>query len=357
MRPPLLALAALLLTTTLTAAENWPHWRGPRFDGTSLETGLPTTWHADDDGMSNVLWRLDLPGWAASSPVVWGERIFLTSTDADSDALVVLAVDRDGTVAWRRRVDAGAIEIFEQFAHETNAAAPSPVTDGEHLYTLFGTGQLSSFDRNGTERWQVDLAKRYGAPKLYFGLSTSPLLVGERLFLQLLHTDAQLVIALDAATGEELWHQERTTDAKGECLHAYTSVVPFRAAGNAPAALLVHGADYLTAHDFANGRELWRSGTLNPKANYNSFFRLVATPGVPRRPRGDTDRQTRPGLRPAAGNGAGPRCASAGHPGVEARRRDPGRPLAHPGRWPGLPGGRERPVDRPRRDHGRQGLR
>lgn len=278
MRQPLLCLTALLLLTPPVAAENWPHWRGPRIDGTSLETGLPATWHADDEGMSNVLWRLDLPGWAASSPIVWDERIFLTSTEADSDALWVLAVDREGHVVWRKRVDDGAIEVFEQFAHETNAAAPSPVTDGKHLYTLFGTGRLSSFDLDGAERWHVDLAERYGAPNMYFGLSTSPLLVGDQLFLQLLHTDAQLVVSLEAATGREVWRHERGTDAEGECLHAYTSVVPFRAAGNTPSALLVHGSDYLTAHAFADGRELWRFGTLNPKNNYNSFFRLVATP-------------------------------------------------------------------------------
>ncbi len=278
MRPTLLFLTALLLTILPAAGENWPHWRGPRLDGTSLETGLPTTWHADGDGMSNVLWRLELPGWAASSPIVWGDRIFLTSTETDSEALLVLAVDREGKEVWRRRADAGAIEVFPQFAHETNVASSSPITDGEHVYTLFGTGLLSSFDWNGTARWHVNLAERYGAPNMFFGLSTSPLIVGDRLFLQLLHTDAQWVIALDKATGKELWKHERSTDAEGECLHAYTSVVPFRNADNAPAALLVHGADYLTAHDFADGRELWRSETVNPKDNYNSFFRLVASP-------------------------------------------------------------------------------
>ena len=278
MRSALLSLAALLLTSLPAEAENWPHWRGPRFDGTSLETGLPTTWRADDEGMSNVLWRLDLPGWAASSPVIWDDRIYLTSTVKDSDELVVLAVDREGKEAWRQRVDAGAIKVFAQLAHETNAASPSPVTDGEHLYTLFGTGLLSSFDLDGTVRWHVNLTERYGKPNMYFGLSTSPLLLGDRLFLQLLHTDAQLVVALDTATGKEVWRQERATDARDECLHAYTSVVPFRSSDNAPTALLVHGADYITAHDFADGREVWRYGTLNPQDNYNSTFRLVASP-------------------------------------------------------------------------------
>ncbi len=278
MRLSLVRLAALLLTIAPATAENWPHWRGPNFDGTSPETGLPTIWHADGADRSNVLWRLDLPGWAASSPVVWGDRIFLTSTDADSDALLVLAVDRDGTVAWQQRADHGAIEVFEQFAHETNVAASSPITDGEYLYTLFGTGLLSSFDLDGNARWQVDLSERYGKPNLFFGLTTSPLLIGGRVFLHLLHNDAQLVIALDAVTGKELWKQERATDAVDECRHVYTSVVPLRAARNTPIALLVHGADYITAHDFGNGRELWRYGSLNPSETYNPFLRLIASP-------------------------------------------------------------------------------
>ncbi|MEM8995278.1 MAG: PQQ-binding-like beta-propeller repeat protein [Acidobacteriota bacterium] len=247
-------------------------------DGLTAEEGLPTTWGSGEDGSTNILWRLDLPGWAASSPVVWGDQIFLTSTEKGKDALWVLAVGRDGKERWRRPVDAGSIEVFEQFAHETNVAAPSPVTDGEHVYALFGTGQLISFTADGKKVWDAHLGERYGAPNMFFGLSTSPLVVGDSLVIQLLHTDAQLVVAVDKGTGKELWKHERATDATGECLHAYTSVVPFRSADGEVESLLVHGADYLTAHSPSDGAEQWRYGTLNPKDNYNSFFRLVSTP-------------------------------------------------------------------------------
>ncbi len=277
---PLVILALLFSTlATPAAAENWPHWRGPNLDSTSGETGLPSTWSAAAEGMKNVRWRYDLPGPASSSPIVWGERIFVTATEKGGDGLVVLAIGKGGQRLWTTPADQGSVKVFEQYAHETNAATPSPVTDGEHLWVLFGTANLLSLDAaTGEVAWQADLAQSYSKPNMYFGLSTSPLLRGDRLYLQLLHTDAQLVVALEAVTGEEVWKHERPTDATGECLHSYTSVMPFAPGVGAEELLLVHGADYISAHTFADGGEVWRYGTLNPKEGYNSMFRLVSTP-------------------------------------------------------------------------------
>lgn len=266
-----LAVAALPVT-----AEHWPHWRGPNFDGTTDETGLPTTWNGAEGESENIRWKVELPGPAGSTPAVWGDRLFVTSGDTNGDGLWVLALDRSGKELWRSSVSSGSLKIMEQFAHETNAAAPSPVTDGERLYALFGTGELSAFDFDGKVLWRADLTKRYGKPNMYFGLSTSPLVLGDRLYLHLLHTDAQLVLALDTKTGAEVWRHERATDATDECLHSYASVMPFGKGKDA--SLLVHGADYISAHDLKDGSEQWRYGTLNPKESYNPMFRLVASP-------------------------------------------------------------------------------
>ena len=273
---PILVFFVASLSALPGAAENWPHWRGPRFDGTSTETGLPTTWSRDN----NVRWRLPLPGPAGATPVVWGERVFLTSTDKGSDAVLVLAVSRSGKELWRREVDRGSQRVPPRFALETTLASPSPVTDGEHLWALFGTAKLVAFDLDGEAVWTRDLAALYGEPKTYFGLSSSPFLHGGRLYLQLLHTDRQLVLALDPGTGEEIWAHERRTDARAECLHAYTSPVAYRPGGDGEELLLIHGADYLTAHRPADGAEVWRHGGLNPKDGYNTSLRLVATPVV-----------------------------------------------------------------------------
>ena len=297
--PPL--LLGLLLCAVSAGGENWPHWRGPRLDGTSAETGLPATWSRDD----NVRWRLPLPGPAGSTPVVWGERVFLTSTDRESEALSVLAVSRGGKVLWRREVDWSSQRVSPQFAVETTLASPSPVTDGRRLWALFGSAMLVCLDLDGEVVWQRDLAALYGRPKTYFGLSSSPLLHGGRLFLQLLHTDRQLVLALDPETGEEVWAHQRATDARDECLHAYTSPTVYRAPGDGGELLLIHGADYLTAHRLGDGAEAWRHGGLNPRDAYNPSLRLVATPVavdglviVPSAKRGPVY-----GLRPAGAKG------------------------------------------------------
>ena len=304
-------------------AENWPQWRGPRLDGTSAESGLPTTWSRTE----NLRWRLELPGPAASTPIVWEDRVFLTSTREDGDELLLLAVSRDGELLWQRVADRGSVGVFSFARHETSPASPSPVTDGEHVWALFATGKLVAFDFDGTLVWKTDLAARYGRPNMYFGLAMSPLLHGDRLYLQLLHTDAQLVLALDKATGAEAWKVERPTDARDECLHSYASPVPF---GDT---VLIHGADYITAHRMTDGAEVWRYGTLNPAESYNSAYRLVATPVV------DDDLVVVPtakrgpvfGLRPAAEQGAFSEGSERVAWTLERGTPDVPSPLAHDG--------------------------
>ena len=267
--------ALMLLSGQLAQAENWPQWRGPRFDGTGSASDLPATWSQQE----NVRWRVVLPGPAASTPAVWGDRIFLTSTDNKTSSLYVMSFDRSGKLQWSRDVGHGSSkELPDRLAHETTPASPSPATDGKHVWALFGSNILVKLDFSGDEIWRVDLASRYGSVNNYFGLSMSPLLYEGRLYLQLLHTDAQLVVALDAATGEGVWKYERSTDAREECLHSYASPTPFVANPGGVAQILIHGADYITSHRVADGDELWRFGSLNPADGYNPTLRLVSTP-------------------------------------------------------------------------------
>ncbi|MEO1369041.1 MAG: PQQ-binding-like beta-propeller repeat protein, partial [Acidobacteriota bacterium] len=282
MKRPLPSAAALALSfalATLTAipadAGDWPTWRGPTMDGRVAEGDLPRSWSRT----KNVRFRVGLPGPAAATPLVVGDRIFVTTTVTDSSALRVLAFSTDdGGLLWSDEPDAGTLEVFERFATETSLASPSPATGGGLLYVLFGTGQLIAYSMDGETRWRRDLTAVYGKPRLYFGLASSPLYVDGRVFVQLLHGGRQVVLALDASSGGDVWTHKRATDAKKECLHAYTS--PVLAGDGEATSLIIHGADYTTGHRLSDGVEVWRHGGLNPKESYNPSLRLVATPVV-----------------------------------------------------------------------------
>ena len=255
------------LILQLVSAENWPNWRGPRYDGTSSESGLPSEW----DHTKNVLWRLPLSGRAGATPVVWEDRVFLIS--AEEDHLVLLCISTDGTAVWKRGLGDGNKVVS---GGEGNSASPSPSTDGEHVWAFVSTGVLACYDFEGNQIWKTNLQERYGRFNLYFVMASTPLLDGDRLYLQLIHSDASIVLALDKTTGAEVWKHQRESDAYAECEHSYAS--PFLYRDNEHEFLLVHGADYTTAHHLSDGSEIWRCGGLNPTDRYNTSFRFVASP-------------------------------------------------------------------------------
>ena len=262
-----LAVGAVVAAGSIAGAENWPQWRGPHNNGISLETNLPTEWSQE----KNILWRTELPGPAGATPVVWGNHIFLTSAK-DKD-LVLLCVNTNGKKLWERKIATGDQTVR---GDEGNMASPSPSTDGKHVWAFMGTGDLACFTIDGKQVWKFNVAARYGKIDIAFGMSSTPVLDDGRLYLQLIHTNGALVIALDAATGKQVWVHKRKSDARRECLHSYASPIMYR--DDKQAFLLAHGADYITAHDLKDGHELWRCGGLNPPAKYNETLRFVASP-------------------------------------------------------------------------------
>jgi outer membrane protein assembly factor BamB len=262
-------LAILLNLAGAAHAENWPQWRGARIDGVSAEKNLPSEWNIESG--KNIAWKLALPGQAGATPVVWGDRIFLTSA-AGSD-LVLLCIDTSGKELWRKTVASGDKTAR---GDEGNSASPSPSTDGQHVWTMMGTGDLHCYDMDGNLVWKKDLQQEYGKFKIQFGMTSTPVLDGERLYLQLIHSGGAQVIALDKATGKEIWAVKRASDARDECEHSYASPVMYR--DNDRSLLITHGADYVIAHDPKDGREVWRCGGMNPKGSYNATLRFVASP-------------------------------------------------------------------------------
>ena len=269
----LLATAAALLVAAdarpLTA-DNWPSWRGPRRDGSSAESGLPLTWSSTH----NVIWKLALPGPSGSTPIVWGDRVFLHVTEGD--AIHLWAIDRaTGTPVWKRHLGDG-----NENKRKGNLSSPSPVSDGERVWTVTGTGIVMAFDIAGRELWRHDLQREYGEFGILHGYSSSPLLLEDRLIIQVLHgfytDDPSYLLALDKLTGERRWRVERPTDAPREAPDAYTT--PTLLARGDRQEIVVAGADYVTGHDPTDGRELWRVPGLNPSAN--PMQRIVASPVV-----------------------------------------------------------------------------
>ena len=248
-------------------AENWPNWRGPRQDGVSLEAKLPAQWSATE----NTAWRVELPGPAGATPVLWGDRIFLTS--AEGDDLVLLCISTSGDILWKRTVGTGNKTTR---GGEGNHASPSPTTDGEHVWAFFSNGDLACYDFEGEQVWQTNLQERYGQFKMFFVMSSTPVLDGDRLYLQLIHGNAAVVIALDKATGQEIWKHDRQSDATAECEHSYASPILYR--DDEREFLLVHGADYITAHSLDDGSEIWRCGGINAGEEYHRTLRFVASP-------------------------------------------------------------------------------
>jgi outer membrane protein assembly factor BamB len=263
------SLAAVALAVA-ARADNWPRWRGPNGDGISKETNIPAEWGES----KNIAWKLPLPGMAGSTPVVWGDRIFLTSEDGDD--LVLLCVSTDGKKLWQQKLGTGNRKVGPRNSGEGNLASASPSTDGKHVYTFVASGDLGCYDFDGHEVWHFNAQDRFGRFKIQFGLHSTPVLDGDRLYLQLIHSNGAWVIALDKATGETVWKVARPSDGYSENEHSYASPSLWRKGGEAY--LIVHGNDYATAHSLQDGHEIWRLGGLNPKENYHPTRRYVASP-------------------------------------------------------------------------------
>jgi outer membrane protein assembly factor BamB len=274
----LLTAVVLLGLSRSAMSENWPGWRGPTGNGISTEKNLPVAWSPE----KNVAWKLELPGPAGASPVVWGDRIFLTSANGAGE-LVLMAIDTKGQKLWEQVVSAGN-QVSR--GDEGNSASPSPVTDGKHVWTFMGEGTLGCYTVEGKEAWKFNVQERYGKFSIQFGMSSTPVLEDGVLYLQLIHgegdpkTREAQVVALQADTGKEIWKVDRPSDAEAENEHSYAS--PTLYIDGQTKMLLSHGADFIVAHDLKDGHEVWRCGGLNRRDDqvlpYDPTLRFVASP-------------------------------------------------------------------------------
>jgi outer membrane protein assembly factor BamB len=293
-----LIMVVFIAAGIIQAQENWPHWRGPHHNGISDAAKLPMKWSLTE----NIVWKTPLPSWSAATPIIWGDRIFITSPskaepkpepkqkaeeqaqegrrrrrprrDPGGSKLFLICISKkDGKILWERELD-----DKNQIHNKQNDATPSPVTDGKHVWIVTGTGKVAAFDFNGKKVWKRDLQQDYGPFGLNWGYGSSPLLHEGSLILEVLHgmktDDPSYIVSLDAATGKVQWHQERPTDAQRESPDAYTTPVVLKHEGKTQ--IVISGGDYVTGHDFKTGKEIWRAAGLNPKQLGN--YRVVPTP-------------------------------------------------------------------------------
>jgi len=263
-------LILTVLSFAVVRADNWPQWRGPNLNGVSNEKNLPVKWTTEE----NVVWKVAMPSWSGSTPIIWRDRVFLSI--ADGDNLFLWCVDKNkGAVLWKQPLGGGNVKMRKQ-----NMSSPSPVTDGRTVYVMTGTGILKAFDFAGKELWSRDIQKDYGAFGLNWGYASSPLLYEDSLFVQVLHgmktDDASYVMRIDKKNGKTLWKVERPTNAVRESPDSYTTPALLRY-GNTTE-IVITGGDCVTGHDPANGKELWRANGLNP--DNNPSYRIVASPIV-----------------------------------------------------------------------------
>jgi outer membrane protein assembly factor BamB len=239
-----LACSAFIAFDVASADSNWPRWRGPSQDGHSSETGFPREWSPSD-----VKWTTPLPGAGQSSPIIWGERLFLTAALERGAERVALCVDRNsGDIVWQTSLWKGKPEE----SHTMNGWASSTcVTDGERVWCFFGQGGgLFCLTMDGKLLWNRDFGEFPGP----WGTAASPILI-DNMLIQNCDSDVKgFLLAVDKLTGETLW----TTPREGE--RGWSSPILIETANRRE--LVLQGHTGIRGYDPANGEEFWRvSGT------------------------------------------------------------------------------------------------
>jgi len=231
-----------LLYLPLLHAENWPQWRGPRMDGTSLDQGFAAK--LDE---KSVTWRKELPGQGHASPIVWDDRLFTVALLPEKEERVLLCVDRSqGKVLWQKTVLKSPLEG----KHRLNSHASStPATDGERIFTAFLDGNtvvISAHDFSGKQLWQV----RPGVFASKHGFCSSPILHEDKVIVNCDHDGPGYIVALSRTDGRQLWRIERPNQTRSYC-------VPMIREMDGRVQMVLSGTKCVTSYDPNNGRLLW----------------------------------------------------------------------------------------------------
>jgi outer membrane protein assembly factor BamB len=240
-------LLAVLLTGLrgLAEAENWPAWRGPRGDGTSLEKSVPTTWSATN----NIAWKTPVPGEGHSSPSIWGDRLFLTTAIKDREERCLLAFDiKTGQQLWIQTVLKSPLEPKNP---ENSYASSTAATDGKNIYVTFLDGKevvVAAYDFSGRQVWLV----RPGTFYSQHGFSHTPILFEDKVIIDCDSKGENFIAALSCKDGKPVWKVQRTNPTQ-----SYSVPLIANMAGRLQ--MIVPGNKAVTSLDPRTGKTLWFS--------------------------------------------------------------------------------------------------
>ncbi len=291
-------LVIAFVTAGAAAAENWPQWRGPGSQGVSSETQVPTAWSPD----TNVAWKAELPGTGMSSPIVWGDRIYLTSViegqpvpghravkhrqgqEQDWIHPDSVAADRhhtfkvhawdakSGKMLWESTAYEGT--VFDARHRRSSFAGPTPVTDGSMVYAYFGPEGLYAFNANGTLAWKA--GEKFAT--LGLGTGTSPVLYENLVIIQRDEDNGEhsALVAYDKKSGKEVWNTKRTIEISWS--------TPVLVAAGGRTELVTNGNERIIAYDPATGKELWQADGVHSNAIHTPLVGhglVIVTAGYP----------------------------------------------------------------------------
>lgn len=261
-------LAITLLLATImprfALAENWPCWRGPRGDGTSTERDLPAEWDAATG--KHIVWKVKVPGSGHSSPIVWNDRLFLSTCFEERQERALLCFD---TTTGKERWRTGVLESPLETVHKFNSyASGTPATDGRLIYVAFlqvgdqtvpapnvGTPRditpgriiLTALDFDGEQRWQVDVGEFVSA----HGFCSSPVLYDDKVILNGDHDGEGYLVAVDRSTGEEMWRTPRDHGVR-------SYVTPIIRTIDGRDQLVLSGSEHVAGFDPSDGSMIWK---------------------------------------------------------------------------------------------------
>ncbi len=265
-------LAAFVLSLTPLLAQNWPGFRGEGARGVADSAKLPSRWSVETG--ENIAWKTAIPGLGLSSPVVWGDLVFVTTAisanpqmvfesklkgerddrqDAAEQEFRVIALDkRSGRIVWNRLAAKTKPRVLR---HPHNSyASPTPVTDGRSLIVSFGSEGLYCYDLQGRLQWKKDLGPMdqgaFDVPDYQWGSASSPALWHGKVIVQVDVQKGSFLAALDAATGRELWRTAR--DSKPSW------ATPTVVESASRTEVVTNGVEHVQSYDAETGKELWR---------------------------------------------------------------------------------------------------